>query len=78
MTRASPVAPHEINRQAATMTETSSEEAQRAVARGADRFLTRGRTAMHLYPTEKHFESQSVVNRLEISPHANHQEARKA
>jgi hypothetical protein len=78
MTRASLVAPHETNRQAATMIETSLEVAQGEVLRDEDRFLMRGRTTMRLHQIEKHFESQSVANRLEIFLHANHQEAQKA
>ena len=59
------------------MIETSLEVAQGEVLRDEDRFLMQGRTTMGLHQTEKHFESQSVANRLEISPHANHQEVQK-
>ncbi len=78
MTRASPVAPHETNRQAVTMTGTTSEVVRRVVVRGDDRYQMRGRTTMPLRRTEKHFESQAVANRLETLLLVNRHEVRKA
>jgi hypothetical protein len=80
VTRVSPVAPRETNHQDDTTIGTSSEVVQDVVSSDDDhRSQTRGpTTTMRLRQTEKHFESQSVANPLEIFLHANPQEAQRA